>query len=110
MKKHFYSHLVEVESIHVELDALVLTHEEKQELIVLVHKSVHHSVMDTVLSHLKGADKKKFLSHVARDDHESIWKLLRETVADAEKKITAAYKALEKEFRADIRAAKKLKT
>ena len=60
-KKNFYNHLIVIDTIHVGLDTLELTPEEKQELLDLAENNIHHKVIDTVLSELKSQIKKHFL-------------------------------------------------
>lgn len=109
MKKHFYSHLIEIESISVELDTLDLSSEEKKELLELLESSMHQSVLDEILSSLKHEDKKTFLTHLASNNHQEIWKHLVSTVIDVEKKIQSAAQTLVSEFKRDIYELKKHK-
>ncbi len=107
MNKHFYSHLIEVDSIYIKLNLLDLTTEEQQELITIVESSIHHVVIDTILSELEEEDKKAFLSHVALENHTDIWNLLTKKIDNVEKKIQLAIDALKEELHKDIEEAKK---
>ena len=61
MKHHFYGHLVEIDSIHAELDMLEMTPAEKQELVIIVESSIHKLVLETVLSKLNEEEKRVIL-------------------------------------------------
>ncbi len=106
MSKHFYSYIVNIESITIELNNLQLSSDEKKELILLINSNVHHAVLDTVLSELSKEDKKTFLKHLSKDKHEKIWELLRNKVDKAEEKIKKTAEDLLEEFRRDIKNLK----
>ena len=108
MKQHFYSHIIEISTIHTALNDLDLDDEEKNELIVVVESSIHHVVMDTVLSELSDEDKKALLMHIHEEKHESVWDLLKAKVHNVEEKIKTAVQAITNEFHSDIAEAKKL--
>lgn len=105
-QKHFYSHIVEIESIHIALKDLGLEENERTELITLAESSIHHVVLDTVLSELNNDDKKTFLAHIAEEKQEDIWKLLKEKINDVEDKIRTAAKKLIDELHQDIKTAR----
>lgn len=107
MKKHFYTHIIEIDSVFTELDLMDLKKGERTELILIIESSVHHMVLDTVLSALSEKDKKIFLTHLATDNHGEIWKLLQEKVRKPEEKIRKAVDKLKREFHSDIQKAKK---
>lgn len=107
MTHHFYSHLIEVDGLFTELDTLDITTEEKQDLVTIVESSIHHVVIDTLLSELSEEDKKTFLSHVASNKHTEVWKLLTEKVDNVHEKIRTAVHGLKKEMHADIKETKK---
>ncbi len=105
MKKFFYNHLIEIDTIVVELEALDLTKEEKEELLMLAENNIHHRVIDVVLSELEEGDKKVFLALVLGGDHNEIWKMLSFKVVDAEEKIRKAAKELKAKILDDIKQA-----
>ncbi|MBI2196335.1 hypothetical protein HYU45_01855 [Candidatus Daviesbacteria bacterium] len=107
--KQFYSHLIEVESLIVELDKLDLTGEQKIHLAGLVDSSLHHTVLDAVLSELSPEDKKAFLYHLRDADHNKIWQFLNTKVNNIEEKIKKAAGDLKEELRKDLREAGKKK-
>ncbi len=103
MKKHFYTHLIEIDTIYTELESLPIHKHEKKELVEIVHSTIHHVVIDTVMTDLSEEDKKTFLSHVHVEDHESVWKLLKKRSQESEKKIIKAVQTLQNELLQDIK-------
>ncbi len=108
MSKYFYSHLIDIESIYLSLYILDLNEKEKQKLMLIVESSIHHVVIDTVLSELSEEDKKNFLAHLASDKHDEIWKLLQKKTKNIEEKIKQAVYELKRELHKDIRDLKKI--
>ncbi|MDP3988574.1 MAG: hypothetical protein Q8P80_05535 [Candidatus Levybacteria bacterium] len=106
MKKYFYSHIVDVQLITIELDKLELSTEEKKELVSIIESSINHSVLDTILSELSEDDKKIFLTHLSKDEHEKIWEVLKSKVENIEGKIKKAADDLKEELYNDIKKLK----
>ncbi|OIP58097.1 MAG: hypothetical protein COX79_04930 [Candidatus Levybacteria bacterium CG_4_10_14_0_2_um_filter_36_16] len=109
MLKHFYSYIVETESIEIELANLDLSEKEKEHLLRLVDSNINHSVVDTILSELCEEDKKEFLKHIKNKNQEKSWKMLYSKIQNAEEKIKKAAEDVKKEILEDIRALKKAK-
>lgn len=107
MKKHFYSHLVETDSLVIEINKLELEDHERAHLISLVDSNLHHAVLDAILSELTEADKRIFLTHLAHEDNEKIWEHLNSRVDKIEEKIKKAAEELKEELRGDIKEVKK---
>lgn len=105
--KQFYSHLIEIESIMVSLDKMDLSGEEKLHLTYLVDSSLHHTILDAILSELPDKDKVVFINHLKADDHDKIWKFLNEKVAGVEDKIKKAADDLKSQLHKDIEGAAK---
>lgn len=105
-KKQFYSHLVETDSLLIELDKMGMTEDEKAHLISLIDSSIHHTIIDAVLSELSPEDKKIFLTHVLSEEHDKIWELLDKKVDNIEDKIQQAAESLKKELHKDIQEVK----
>ena len=84
MKKHFYSHLLTIDTVHVELRDMDMTEEEAKHLAELAESNLHHTIVDTVLSELSSDDKKEFLKRLHLDDHGEIWVFLNEKSANFE--------------------------
>lgn len=105
MKKHFYSHLVEIDALVIELHKMELSDEEKAHLITLIDSSLHHTILDAVLSELSEEDKKIFLTHVAHDQHDKIWEHLNTKVDTIEEKIKLVAESLKKQLHEDIKSS-----
>lgn len=105
-KTFFYSNLIEIESIIMELDKLDLTDEQKVHLAGLIDSSLHHMILDAILSELTPADKKVFLNHLKEDNHSKIWQFLNEKVDNIEDKIKKAADDLKTEMHKDLKEAR----
>lgn len=101
-QKHFYSHIVEIDSLVIELDKMDLTESEKKHLMSIVESSVHHAVLDAILSELSEDDKKMFLQHLAANDHDVIWQHLNDRIENIEDKIKKAADELMRELDKDM--------
>ncbi len=106
MKKHFFSHLVEVDEIHIELESHPLEEHEKEEVKKIIDESIYHTVLDAILSELSEEDKKVFLSHVVDDDHEKIWNFVNNRVENIEDKIKKAATDIKEKIHSDIKESK----
>ncbi len=106
MNKTFYGHLIEIESIIIELDKLDLSKEQKHHLTSLVDVSLHHTVLDAILSQLKEEDKRVFMHQLTVNDHQKIWKFLNEKVDNIEDRIKNTAEQLKKELLKDIKKSK----
>ncbi|MBI2018014.1 hypothetical protein HYS92_03100 [Candidatus Daviesbacteria bacterium] len=107
--KTFYSHLIEVESLIVELDSLDLTPEQKLHLTSIVDSSLHHTILDAILSQLSQEDKIIFLRHLEENNHDKIWQFLNNKVDNIESKVKDAAENLKKELQEDIKKSKEKK-
>lgn len=104
--KKFYSHLVEIDSLIIELEEFDLSDKQRANLAQLLDTSVHHVVLDTILSELSEADKIEFLSRLSEDNHDQIWEHLNSKVDNIEDKIKNAAEDLRRELQIDIKEAK----
>lgn len=105
-KKHFYSHLVETDSLVVLINDLDATDDEKSHLIALVDSQLHHTILDAILSELSEEDKRLFLKHLLHEDHDAIWNHLNTKVDNIEEKIKKVAVDLKKELHEDIKETK----
>ncbi len=105
--KKFYEHLVEIESITLELERLNLSKQQKIHLASLVDSSLHHTILDAILSELEESDKRVFLKYLSEDDHDKIWKFLNEKVDKVEEKIKKVAEDLKMRLHEDLKKAKK---
>ena len=106
MVKHFYSFVVETETLFLEIDSLEISDHEKEHLKTLAESHIHHSVIDTVLSELQGDDKKQFIAHLNTKNHEDLWKFLHSKISDVEDKIKIAARVIHHELLNDLKEAK----
>jgi DNA-directed RNA polymerase specialized sigma24 family protein len=106
MIKHFYSYIIETDSLIAELDEMDLTEAQRSHLEALIDSSLHHTVIDAILSELSEEDKKVFLRHMHTKQYEKLWKHLHTKVEDIETKIQKAANELKKELHKDIREVK----
>lgn len=104
--KHFYTHLIEIDSIIIELDKLDLSEDQKRQLADLVDSNIHHIILDAILSELSEEDKRIFLKHVHEDDHDKIWQHLFEKVDNIEHKIKDVADDFKKQLHKDLKEAK----
>lgn len=101
-KKQFYSHIIETESVVVRLDEMELKDDEKEHLQSLMESSLHHTILDAILTELSTSDKKLFLSALAQDNHQAIWTFLKDKIDGIEGKIQKVADELKKELHEDI--------
>lgn len=106
MNKHFFSHLLEVDDLHAELENLEMTDEEKIHVIKLIDESIHHTILDAILSELSEDDKKAFLSHLDSDNHDKIWEFVNNKIDNIEDKIKKAAEDIKKELHHDLKSTK----
>lgn len=106
MVKHFYSFIVETDTLFLEIDSLEISNSEKDHLKSLAESHVHHSVLDTILSKLSHDDKKLFLDHINTRDHEKIWKFLHARIEDVEERIKEAAANIKRELHKDLKDVK----
>lgn len=106
MKKSFYNHLVEIDSLTIELDKIEISQDEKRHLILLIDSNIHQTVLNVVLSELQESDKKIFLHHLSSGNHDKVWTHLKEKIEDVENKIKKAADELIKELHEDIKKVK----
>lgn len=104
--KRFYSHLIEIESLVVELESIDLADHEKHELAQLVDSNIHNVVMDAILSKLPESDKRKFAEIANLEDHKKIWDFLKDRSDDIEDEIKKAAREMKKKMEEDIKEAK----
>lgn len=102
-QQFFYSQLIEVESIIIELDKMDLSADEKLHLTQLIDSSLHHAILDAVFSELSDQDKRMLVNHLNKGDHEKIWSFLQGRIENVEDKIKKVADDLKKELHQDMR-------
>lgn len=105
-KKYFYTHIIDTSTLSLELGDMELTQQERAHLISLIDSNIHHAILDLILSELSSSDKKTFLTHLASEDHDKVWKFLNEKVENIEGKIKKTAEDLKKELHKDIQEIK----
>lgn len=106
--RYFFTDLIEIESIIIELDKMNLSKEEKMHLSSLLDTSLHHTILDAIFSQLNEEDKKTFAAHLESNEHDRIWKFLNEKIDKVEDRIKAAAEELKSKMHQDLKEAKKL--
>src|SRR6266403_2321687 len=98
--KHFYHHIVQIDTIQIALSGLDLEPHEKEHLIIIAETNIHHGILDTILSEISADDKKAFLSLLAHEEpkHSEIWDFLNLKVEQSEAKIKKAAETLLKKM------------
>jgi hypothetical protein len=104
--KKFYSHLIEIETLTIELDSLELKDHEKHELAKLADSNIHNVVMDAILDKLSDEDKRKFANLAHSDDHKKVWDFLYSKSENIEDEIKKAAKDFKKKLHEDVKEAK----
>ena len=105
-KKYFYTHIIDISSLSLELGEMNLAPNERMHLISLIDSNIHQEILDLILSELNPIDKKTFLHHLASENHDKVWKFLREKVGNIEEKIKKTVEDLRKELHKDIKEIK----
>lgn len=107
--KYFYSEIVEIESVIVELDELELSTNHKTQLTGLIDSHIHQVVLDIVLSNLDGDDKIEFLARFqSNPEDRELLDYLNQKVSGIDTEIKKAVTELKKELHKDIKDAKRL--
>lgn len=106
--KQWYSHLIEIESITTQLDQLNLSNDERLYLSYLIDSSLHHTILNAILSELSEEDKRVLINHLNEGDHARIWQYLKSKIVGIEDKIKKAASDLKKELHKDLKKADKL--
>jgi hypothetical protein len=103
MKKHFYTHLIEIKPIEHVLNKGLSHKHEVDELIHIALNTIHHQVIEVILDELSDdKDKEIFLTLIETDDHDKIWVFLIEKITNIENKVAIAIKKFGTELELDI--------
>lgn len=107
--KLFYDHLIlDLDEVYAEIEQLEISHEKRRDLIKVVDETTHHTVIDTILSHLNKSRHEKFLHlfHEAPHDPKHL-KFLKEEVEDIEEKIQETIKELKQTLLSEFTSSPK---
>lgn len=102
MTKIFYDHLVLREEISVELDKYAVGAEGKEELVQLVDETLHHQILNTILTHLPKEKHREFLEKFHQAPHDS---QLLEYIKDFEEEIIKTAKKIKSDLLSEIKTA-----
>lgn len=103
----YFSHLIEIESINLELEKLDLSKQQKIYLASLIDSQLHHAILDAILSKLPDDQKRVFVQHLSEGDHAKIWKFLNEKIEKVEEKIKKVAEELKSQLHKDLKRAQK---
>ncbi len=105
--KYFYEKYIFIEEFLTDLHSLDLSNEERQHLSLLVDSSLHHGILNEILSNLKDEDKKLFINLLKEDPaSEKLMEFLKDKVGGIEEKIKKVSGELIKEMHEDVKKAK----
>ena len=109
MSKIFYDHLVIIEEITSKLDRYNLDNLAKEELVMLIDETLHHEMMNLILSSLPEKHHEEFLSKLYRNPaDESLLEYLKvHSGKDIEKLINEEAKKVKKEILMEIKRSRK---
>lgn len=105
MTKIFYDHLVLREEVTIELDKYAVRAEEKEELIQLVDETLHHQILNTILTHLPKEKHREFLEKFHQAPHD---KSLLEYIKNFEEEIIKTAEKIKSELLLEIKRTTKL--
>lgn len=108
MNKIFYDHLIYREEVIAAIDKHKIAVEEREELVQLADETLHHHVLDVILSNLPQEKHEEFLVkfHNTPFD-EKLLDYLKKEIADIEEKIATEAKKVKSELLAEIKRAKR---
>ena len=107
MRKQFYSHIVQIETLSVALGDLEISEKEKEHLEHLIDSNLYHTILDAILSELSEEDKHTFLNHLATEDHAKTMAFLEKRIDNIEDKIKKTADELIAELHEDIKETKR---
>jgi hypothetical protein len=104
---YFYAHLIEIETIIVHLNEMDLADHHKEHLAALIDSSIHHTVLDVILSRLSVEDRELFLEKLYKNpEDQQLMEFLEIRSKSIEEDIKYAVNELKKELHQDIQEAK----
>lgn len=108
MTKLFYDHLVVIEDIVAVLDEHELSREEREQLLETIDETLHHHIMDVILTYLPREHHEIFLEKLtAKPHHPELLAFVQEkTAIDIEREIKKTAERIKKKILKDIEEAK----
>jgi 2C-methyl-D-erythritol 2,4-cyclodiphosphate synthase len=107
VRKQFYSHIIQIDTLSVALGDLEITEKEKEHLEHLIDSNLYHTILDAILAELSDEDKHTFLNHLATEDHAKTMAFLEKRIDNIEDKIKKTADELISELHQDIKETKK---
>ncbi|MBI2018061.1 hypothetical protein HYS92_03340 [Candidatus Daviesbacteria bacterium] len=108
--KYFYQKYIVIESLVGKLHEMNLSDEERLHLATLIDSTLHHAILDEILSNLATEDKRLFLKRLEDDpSSEKMMEFLKEKIEGIEEKIKKVSDDLIQEMHEDIKKAKRIK-
>lgn len=102
--KIFYDHLVLREEITVELDRYSLNKDDREEIIRLIDETLHHEVLNTILTSLPKEKHHQFLTRYHQRPHDpDLLEYLKTEISDIEDQIISVAKKVKKEILSEIK-------
>ena len=105
--KYLFEEIIQIKTVHLKLNELNLADEEKEELLEIMKSTIHHKVIDLILSELTDEEKEIFLSQVipspGEESSEAFPKdvslnVLRDRINNLEEKVKEKVKEAEEEL------------
>ncbi len=108
MAKLFYDHLIIIEEIVAVLDTHNLSPKDKQTFLELIDKTMHHHILDAILTHLPEEHHETFLKKLHGAPHDpNIMSFLKEhSSVDIEKEILKQANTVKKTLLKEIEKVK----
>lgn len=108
--KIWYQKIITIEPILAELNEMDLSEEERAHLSELLDSSLHHAILDEILSNLKEEDKKLFLKMMQEDpENEKLVEFLNNKIDHIDDRIKKVADDLVAEMHMEVKEAKNLK-
>lgn len=106
----FYTKLITVEPLLIEMESLNLSQEEREHLSELIDSSLHHTILDQILSNLNEEDKRVFLMRLSKNpEDETLLEFLNQKVENIEDGIKKVSDELIAKMHKDLKTAKTLR-
>lgn len=109
MSKVFYDKFIILEEVEIELVKMNLSKEERQEMDQLIDETLHHRVMDRILTHLPRPYHAEFLDRFHKAPYaEALVSYLNEKIeTSVEHHVKDEVEKVKKEILGDIKSSKK---
>ena len=105
--KYFYTKYLILEEFLEDFHKMDLSESERQYLSALVDSSLHHAILNEILSNLSEKNREIFLNLLKEDSSsEKLMEFLKDKVEGIEEKIKKVSGELIKEMHEDIKKAK----